>query len=104
MLQTQVSLPLGGVAEIRGSVERAEKGGLLEPKELTGCAQTLFAFSRTREALAEQSGLVPRLAFVGQRLPDLERLAVRIDRCFEADGEISERASTGTTYRLLRSV
>jgi DNA mismatch repair protein MutS2 len=93
MLQAQVSLPLGGVADIRGSVERSEKGGLLEPKELTGCAQTLFAFSRTREALNEKSSLVPRLAFVGQRLPDLERLAARIDRCFEADGEISERAS-----------
>jgi DNA mismatch repair protein MutS2 len=93
LLQEKVSLPLGGVADIRGAVERAEKGGLLEPRELTGCAQTLFAFSRTRQALAEKSGLVPRLAFVGQRLPDLERLAVRIDHCFEADGEISERAS-----------
>lgn len=93
LLQEQLSLPLGGVADIRGAVERAEKGGLLEPRELTGCAQTLFAFGRTREVLAEKSGLLPRLAFVGQRLPDLERLAVRIDRCFEADGEISERAS-----------
>jgi DNA mismatch repair protein MutS2 len=93
LLQEKLSLPLGGVADIRGSVERAEKGGLLEPKELTGCAQTLFAFSRAREALAERPGTSPRLASVGQRLPDLERLAVRIDRCFEADGEVSERAS-----------
>ncbi|HET6984942.1 MAG TPA: Smr/MutS family protein, partial [Myxococcaceae bacterium] len=93
LLQAQVSLPLGGVADIRGSVERAEKGGLLEPRELTACAQTLFAFTRTREALAERSGMAPRLAFVGQRLPDLEKLAARIDRCFEADGEVSERAS-----------
>ena len=76
LLQAQISLPLGGVADVRGSVERAEKGGLLEPKELTACAQTLFAFTRTREALAERSGLVPRLVFVGQRLPDLEKLAV----------------------------
>jgi DNA mismatch repair protein MutS2 len=93
LLQAQVSLPLGGVSDVRGSVERAEKGGLLEPKELTACAQTLFAFTRTHEALAERSGLAPRLAFVGQRLPDLEKLAARIDGCFEADGEISERAS-----------
>ena len=93
LLQAQVSLPLGGVADVRGSVERAEKGGILEPRELTSCAQTLFAFSRTREALAERSGTAPRLAFVGQRLPDLEKLAARVDRCFEADGEISERAS-----------
>jgi len=93
LLQAQVSLPLGGVADIRGSVERAEKGGLLEPRELTACAQTLFAFTRTRESLQDSSGMARRLAFVGQRLPDLEKLAVRIDRCFEADGEISERAS-----------
>ncbi|MGZ6078709.1 MAG: endonuclease MutS2 [Myxococcaceae bacterium] len=93
LLQAQVSLPLGGVADIRGSVERAEKSGLLEPRELTACAQTLFAFSRTHEALRESSLMAPRLAFLGQRLPDLEKLAVRIDRCFESDGEISERAS-----------
>ena len=93
LLQAQMSLPLGGVADIRGSVERAEKGGLLEPRELTACAQTLFAFTRTREVLQESAGMAPRMAFVGQRLPDLEKLAVRIDRCFEADGEISERAS-----------
>ncbi|MGZ6080025.1 MAG: endonuclease MutS2, partial [Myxococcaceae bacterium] len=93
LLQAQVSLPLGGVADIRGSVERAEKSGLLEPRELTACAQTLFAFSRTHEALRESSVMAPRLAFLGQRLPDLEKLAVRIDRCFESDGEISERAS-----------
>ena len=49
-----MSFPLGGVADIRGSVERAEKGGLLEPRELTACAQTLFAFSRTREVLARK--------------------------------------------------
>ena len=93
LLQAQVSLPLGGVADIRAAVERAEKGGLLEPRELVACAQTLFAFGRTREALAEQAAAAPRLAFIGQRLPDLEKLAARIDRCFEADGEISERAS-----------
>ncbi len=93
LLQAQLSLPLGGVADIRGAVERAEKSGILEPRELTACAQTLFAFSRTREVLQERSGMAPRLAFVGQRLPDLEKLAVRLDRCFEADGEISERAS-----------
>ena len=93
LLQAQVSLPLGGVADIRSSVERAEKGGLLEPRELTAIAQTLFAFTRTRDALAERSTTAARLAFIGQRLPDLEKLAARIDRCFEADGEVSERAS-----------
>jgi len=77
LLQAQVSLPLGGVADIRSSVERAEKGGLLEPRELTAIAQTLFAFTRTRDALAERSTTAARLAFIGQRLPDLEKPTAR---------------------------
>ena len=93
LLQAQLSLPLGGVGEIRGAVERAEKGGLLEPRELVSAARTLFAFARTREALSERAGAAPLLAGVAARLPELERLAARIDRCFETDGEVSERAS-----------
>jgi len=93
LLQAQLSLPLGGVGEIRGAVERAEKGGLLEPRELVSTARTLFAFARTREALSERAGAAPLLAGVAARLPELERLAARIDRCFETDGEVSERAS-----------
>src|SRR5262249_54672284 len=89
----RLSLPLGGVGEIRGAVERAEKGGLLEPRELVATARTLFAFARTREALSERSPAAPLLATVAERLPDLEKLAARIDHCFETDGEVSERAS-----------
>jgi DNA mismatch repair protein MutS2 len=93
LLQAQLSLPLGGVGEIRGAVERAEKGGLLEPRELVATARTLFAFARTREALSERATSAPLLAGVAERLPELEKLAARVDRCFETDGEVSERAS-----------
>jgi DNA mismatch repair protein MutS2 len=93
LLQDGFALPLGGVADIRAAVERSEKGALLEPRELRDCSQTLFAFVRARELLSERAAKVPLLAAVGQRLPDLEGLAARIDRCFEADGEVSERAS-----------
>jgi len=93
LLQEGFSLPLGGVADIRGAVERAEKAALLEPRELRDCAQTLFAFSRAKQMLSERATGTPLLAAVGERLPDLGGLAARIDRCFEADGEVSERAS-----------
>lgn len=91
--EEQFSLPLGGVADVRPAVELASKGGLLEPRQLIASAQLLFAFLRTREALEEREERAPRLAVIARRLPELEPLALRIDRSFEADGELSDRAS-----------
>jgi DNA mismatch repair protein MutS2 len=91
--QEQFSLPIGGVTDLRSAVELAAKQGLLEPRQLLAAAQLLFAFVRTREALDERQHVVPRLATISRRLPMLEPMAVRIDRSFEADGELSDRAS-----------
>jgi DNA mismatch repair protein MutS2 len=87
-------LPLQGAADVRNSVERAAKGALLEPAELQACARTLFACLRTRESLVAREGELPRLAHIARELPELEPLAARLDTCFEADGTLSERAST----------
>ncbi|RKH37916.1 endonuclease MutS2 [Corallococcus sicarius] len=91
--QQQFSLPLGGVTDLRTAVGHAEKGGILEPRQLIDAAQLLFAFARTREALDERRDKVPRLVEISRRLPFLEAMARRIDQCFEPDGEISDRAS-----------
>lgn len=91
--QQQFSLPLGGATDLRTAVGHAEKGGILEPRQLIDAAQLLFAFARTREALDERREKVPRLVEISRRLPFLEAMARRIDQCFEPDGEISDRAS-----------
>lgn len=91
--QQQFSLPLGGVTDLRTAVGHAEKGGVLEPRQLIDAAQLLFAFARTREALDERKERVPRLVEISRRLPFLEAMARRLDQCFEPDGEISDRAS-----------
>lgn len=91
--QEQFSLPLGGVSDLRDAVARSAKGGMLEPRDLIASAQLLYAFARTREALEEREESVPMLATLSRRLPMLEALASRIDRCFEPDGTISDRAS-----------
>lgn len=93
LLQQKISLPLGGVADVRPALALAEKQALIEPRELLAISRLLFAFLRTRELLEERDEHVPRLTSLARRLPMLESLAVRIDRCFEADGEISDRAS-----------
>jgi DNA mismatch repair protein MutS2 len=93
LLSENEALPLDGVADVRGSVERAAKGALLDPGELHACARTLFAFLRTREVLLARAADVPLLANIAQSLPALEPLAARLEVSFEADGTLSERAS-----------
>ncbi|MCU0700416.1 MAG: Smr/MutS family protein [Myxococcaceae bacterium] len=91
--QEPLSLPLGGLLDLRGAIDRASKGGMLEPRELMAICTALFAFERTYEILQERREKVPGLAALGRRLPLLGRLATRLDRSFEASGEISDRAS-----------
>lgn len=91
--EEQISLPFGALPDVSDALPRAAKSALLEPRELSAMAQVLFAFERTRDALADRAGTVPALVQVARRLPALEALARRVDRCFEADGEISDRAS-----------
>ncbi|RKH60954.1 endonuclease MutS2 [Corallococcus aberystwythensis] len=91
--QQQFSMPLGGVTDLRTAVGHAEKGGVLEPRQLIDAAQLLFAFARTREALDERKEHLPRLVEISKRLPFLEAMARRLDQCFEPDGTISDRAS-----------
>ena len=93
LLAEDEALPLEAVADVRGSLERAAKGAMLEPAELRACARTLFAFLRTRQALAAREAVLPLLAALRLALPELEPLAARLDSSFEADGTLSERAS-----------
>jgi DNA mismatch repair protein MutS2 len=88
-----LSLPFAGLTDIRVSLDRASKGGLLEPRELISICQSLFAFERANEVLTARAEKLPGLSTIARRLPVLERLATRLDRSFEASGEISDRAS-----------
>lgn len=88
-----MSLPIAGLTDIRVSLDRAGKGGMLEPKELIAVCQCLFAFERASEVLNDRREKYPRLFELGRRLPVLSRLATRLDKSFEASGDISDRAS-----------
>ncbi|HEY1087005.1 MAG TPA: endonuclease MutS2, partial [Archangium sp.] len=88
-----ITLPITGIADIRTPIDRASKGGMLEPRDLMNVTQVLFSFERTHELLVERRERMPGLAVLGRRLPVLNKLATRLDRSFEASGEISDRAS-----------
>lgn len=88
-----ITLPITGLVDIRGSIDRASKSGMLEPRELINVCQALFSFERAHEILVDRQERLPGLAALGRRLPVLSKLATRLDRSFESSGEISDRAS-----------
>jgi DNA mismatch repair protein MutS2 len=88
-----LALPVGGVADVESLLERAAKGGVLEPVALRECSALVRAAVRTREVLALRAGELPRLWAVAEGLTDDPALADRIDRAIEPSGAISDRAS-----------
>jgi DNA mismatch repair protein MutS2 len=88
-----VSLPLGGVGEVEPLLDRAARGGVLEPLALREVAALVRAGVRTRHALHGRAAEAPRLWAVAEVLGESPAIADRIERAIEPSGAISERAS-----------
>jgi DNA mismatch repair protein MutS2 len=87
LLQTGVAPSLHGVADVRAAVDRAERGGSLEPGELREIADTIAGGLAARGALAEQRESAPLLAgLLAPVDPALASIAGAIDRQVEQDG------------------
>lgn len=92
--QEPLSLPIGGLTDVRTNVDRAHRGALLEPKELIAVTHVLFAFENALETLRARRERLPTMLGIAQGMPELDKLATRLDRSFDPSGEISDRASS----------
>jgi len=97
------ALPLSSVGEVGPALERARKGGALEPLPLREVAGLARAAARTRRALSARAGDRPRLWALAEPLSDLEPLADRIELAVEPSGAVSDRASTALAQLRERS-
>jgi DNA mismatch repair protein MutS2 len=93
LAEARLSLPLGGAGGPEQHIDRAAKGGALEPLALRECASLLRAAVSTRRALEARVAMAPRLWAQGQALSTDVRLADRIDVAIEPSGSLSDRAS-----------
>ncbi|MFL5274366.1 MAG: endonuclease MutS2, partial [Anaeromyxobacteraceae bacterium] len=93
LAETRTSLPLGTAGAAEEHVDRAAKGGVLEPVALREVAALLRAAERTRDVLEARAAASPLLWAVAEPLEGDERLADRIERSIEPSGAISDRAS-----------
>ena len=91
--ESRTSLPIAAPGEPALALERAAKGGVLDPLPLRDVAALARSAARTRAALSPRQADLPRLWSLASPLSDAERLADRIEACIEPSGTISERAT-----------
>ena len=93
LAEARLTLPLGAAGAAEEHLDRAAKGGVLEPLALRECASLLRAAARTRGFLERQAAQSPRLWAIASALSADERLADRIESAIEPSGAVSDRAS-----------
>ena len=86
-------LPLGGISEIDGAIERVRKSAALDAPELVAVATTGRALARLRSHVREHAEHAPKLAARAQELADLGHVFHPILEAFDADGRLVDHAS-----------
>lgn len=86
-------LPGGGAPIVGGSIDRVRAGGVLGPQELRDIAKLLASARVLRRFLHTRRDRVPRLHAACSTDPRLDEVVDELDRCFEADGTLSDSAS-----------
>lgn len=87
------SLPLGGIADIAGSIARVRKSAALDAPELVAVASTGRSLARLRTHIRNQAELAPLLAGRGAMIGDLGHVYHPILEGFDAEGRLVDHAS-----------
>ena len=91
LLETRPGVGIGGAHDIGPSIERAARGGRLDPVAFIELADTLDAVARLSTALAEERR--PLLREVGRDLHESPALRSTLGRSFDPAGELLDTAS-----------
>ncbi|EKP93973.1 endonuclease MutS2 [Thermaerobacter subterraneus] len=93
LLEREGEIPLGGLADIRRSLQRAAKGGMLAPDELLAVAGTARGARRLKSFLAQREATCPRLAARAARLTPQPALEEAVAAAIGEDGRVRDEAS-----------
>jgi DNA mismatch repair protein MutS2 len=87
------SIPLGGIHDLRASIARAIRGGMLEPADLLDVADTASSGRRLKKFLQEHANDAPILAAVSNMIGTFTAMETEIRRSITDGGEVSDHAS-----------
>jgi len=91
LLSERPGVGVGGAHDIAPWVERAARGGRLEPEQFLGIAETLDAATRLATSLADERR--PLLRDLGRELHPLPAVRSTLARSFDPVGELLDTAS-----------
>ena len=86
-------MQFGGIKDVVTPIQRAEKGGTLDPGELLAVADTARGMGRLDKHLSHHAGDAPRLAELAADISDLRHVYQPIADSFAADGTLADHAS-----------
>ncbi|MED4753840.1 endonuclease MutS2 [Brevibacillus choshinensis] len=95
VLRLKGSVPLGGIRDIRGPVQRARLNAMLAPLELMDIASTVSAGRKLKHFVLDMCDdhELPLLRDQANRIEGLRELEMEIRRCVDESGDILDSAS-----------
>jgi len=90
-LTDRPAVGIAGAHDIGSAIERAARGGRLDPEQFLALAETLDATARVSTALADERR--PLLRDLGRNLHPLPALRSTLARSFDPTGEMLDTAS-----------
>ncbi len=93
LLDIRPGLDVGDAVDIRPSIDRADRGGVLDPAALLDVVRTLTAGRRIRDELASRAAAFRRLWAIAAGIHRLEALQREIEQAIGPQGEVRDDAS-----------
>ncbi|QKY69619.1 endonuclease MutS2 [Lentibacillus sp. CBA3610] len=93
ILRLNMTIPLGGIADIRASIKRSVIGGVLSAEECLDVANTLYGARQVKNFLEKMEEHLPILKDLAGRIVTLRELETQINSCIDDRGNMMDSAS-----------
>ncbi|WP_139491612.1 endonuclease MutS2 [Brevibacillus dissolubilis] len=95
VLRLKGDVPLGGIRDIRGPIQRSRLGAMLAPLELLDIASTIYAGRRLKNFLLDvaDNHELPILKYLAEGIEGLRETEQEIKNCINDDGDVMDSAS-----------
>jgi DNA mismatch repair protein MutS2 len=93
LLAAAAIVPLGGIRDIRGHLQRADLGAVLEPPDFVAIASTLYAARRMKQFFADLTDPAPRLEETAAAIAVFRNLENAIEDTVSDQGAVLDSAS-----------
>lgn len=85
---------LGGIRDIRGSLHKAQIGGIIEPEEFLNIFDTLLAAKRVKAFFSDEGLKYQLLVEYATQILSFPKLEQQIKKIITPEGEVSDNASS----------